>query len=302
MKTFLRNWKIWRDNMLQVLSMNQRNLRYVYPFNPRRHFPIADNKLLAKTVLAEHDVPVPATYYSYQYFFELRTLEQDLTRLESFVIKPARGRAGGGIIVIDHREGDEWVSVGGTRYDIDALRKHMSDIVFGIHSFSLADEAIVEAKVEPHAFMREYSPLGLADIRVILHQHAPVMAMMRVPTQASDGKANIHQGAIGVGIDMTNGITTHAMHQGRPVETHPDTGVALLHQQIPFWSELLQYSRQAAEIVPLKYLGVDIVLSSSGPMILEVNARPGIEIQNANLAGMRPVLEHIQHGIAGDRS
>ena len=49
----------------------------------------------------------------------------------------------------------------------------------------------------------------------------------------------------------------------------------------------------AAEAVPLKYLGVDIAISDQGPVMIEINARPGIEIQNANNKAMRPILDEI---------
>jgi len=43
---------------------------------------------------------------------------------------------------------------------------------------------------------------GLPDIRVIAYNMVPVMAMMRIPTKESGGKANIHGGACAVGIDI----------------------------------------------------------------------------------------------------
>jgi predicted ATP-grasp superfamily ATP-dependent carboligase len=44
----------------------------------------------------------------------------------------------------------------------------------------------------------------------------------------------------------------------------------------------------------LGYVGVDIVLDVSGPMVLEVNKRPGLEIQNTNLAGLLQRLKYIE--------
>jgi predicted ATP-grasp superfamily ATP-dependent carboligase len=44
-------------------------------------------------------------------------------------------------------------------------------------------------------------------------------------------------------------------------------------------------------VTGLGYLGVDIVLDrDKGPMLLELNARPGISIQNANRFGLRDRL------------
>jgi len=41
------------------------------------------------------------------------------------------------------------------------------------------------------------------------------MGELRLPTKDSSGKANLHLGGIGVGIDMGTGVTTTAIHKGR---------------------------------------------------------------------------------------
>lgn len=287
------NWrKAWR-NTKQVLSMNERNLHYVYPHNHRRHFPIADNKLQTKEIVQKLDVPTPQTYFVYSYFYEMRNLKSDLEQHSDFVIKPASGSGGGGIVVISGKQGDNWVSIGGTVYTLEDLRKHISDIVFGVYSFGLHDQAIIESRVIQHTEVAELSPYGLADVRIILCQHEPVLAMIRLATTGSNGTANLHQGAIGVGVNINSGVTQHATEKRKEITQHPDSGVNLLNRQIPHWDTILETAEKVAKAVPLKYIGVDIAVSTSGPKLLEINARPGIEIQNANQQGMRSILELI---------
>lgn len=278
----------------EVLAMNRRNLHFIYPRNARQYFPIADDKLLAKEILVPAGVPMPQTYRIYSYFFELRNLEQDLSAYRDFVIKPAQGSGGNGIIVIAGRDVDgNWVGVGGKVYTPFDLQKHITDILYGIYSFDLGDRAIIESRVEQHPDMQTLSPLGLADVRIILCDVKPVMAMTRVPTRQSSGKANLHQGAVGVAIDIESGITTHGRFLGEDVDTHPDTGIALIGRRIPHWLEIREVALRAAKAVPLKYLGVDIVVSKQGPMLLEINVRPGLEIQNVNQRGMLGVLKRL---------
>ena len=278
----------------QVLSINQRNLHYVYTHNDRKHFPIADNKLKTKELLANADIPLPKTYATFQSFFELMDLAERLEPYPEFVIKPASGSGGGGILVISGKtkQGD-WQSIGGTTYSLEDLRKHISDIIFGVYSFDLNDQAIIEERIQQHPDVDRLSPHGLADVRLILCQNEPVLAMIRLATQDSHGTANLHQGAIGVGVDIATGITTHASQHGESTDTHPDSGIELLGHCIPYWSDSLQVGIRIAKQVPLKYIGVDIALSKEGPRLLEINARPGIEIQNVNATGMRPLLESI---------
>ena len=291
--SWIENWQKLHKGSAQVLTMNQRNLDFIYPNNARKHFPIADNKLLTKQILGESGIPVPKTYQSYSSFFELRHLEKNLAPCHEFVIKPAHGSGGGGILVISDKTNDRWVTISGHTYTATDLRKHIADIIFGVYSFGLSDQAIIEARVDQHSRLNELSPFGLSDVRIILCHNKPVLSMLRVPTQNSDGKANLHQGALGVGIDIKTGCGIHAIHDGVPLKHHPDTGIALLGRKLPFWDEILRISCQAAQAVPLKYLGVDLAIANDGPLILEINVRPGIGIQNANMLGMRPLLEQI---------
>ena len=290
-----------RERAAKVLSMNRRNLHYIYTRNQRKHFPLADDKLLAKEVLIKAGVSMPKTHRIYSYFYELRDLENELGAYDDFVIKPAQGSGGNGIIVIVGRNGDDWVGISGKIYSAFDLRKHISDIIFGIYSFDLGDRAIIESRIVQHAEMSELSPLGLADVRVIMCDNIPVMSMTRVPTKQSDGKANLHQGALGVAIDIGSGVTTDARFLGQSIEKHPDTGIAVLGRTLPYWSEVIALAERAAQAVPLKYLGVDISISPDGPLLLEINVRPGLEIQNVNGRGMLPVLQAITaNGVARD--
>ena len=151
----------------------------------------------------------------------------------------------------------------------------------------MMDKAIIEQRIVQHDVINSICDLGLSDIRVILYKDQPVMAMSRIPTSESDGKANLHQGAIGLGIDIETGETTHAIKDGQRIDVHPDSKQSIIGLSIPFWQQVIDMSVKAAEAVPLKYLGVDIAISNQGPVMIEINARPGIEIQNANNIPMR---------------
>lgn len=290
LREFFSRMSAARERAATVLSMNRRNLHYIYTRNERRHFPLADDKLLAKEVLVAAGVRMPESYRVYSYFYELRNLEQELDAYHDFVIKPAQGSGGNGIIVIVGRSGRDWLGISGKIYTLYDLKKHISDIIFGVYSFDLGDRAIIESRITQHPEMQELSPLGLADVRIIMCDDQPVMSMSRVPTRQSDGKANLHQGALGVAIDIASGITTHARFLGQPIDRHPDSGIALLGRKLPYWPEIIGLAGLAARAVPLKYLGVDISISPDGPQLLEINVRPGLEIQNVNERGMLQVL------------
>lgn len=113
------------------------------------------------------------------------------------------------------------------------------------------------------------------------------MAMARVPTAESGGLANLHQGALGLGIDLGTGITTGGVYKNRCVTHAPNSNKPLAGIQIPHWKDILDTATQSSLIFGLGYLGVDIVIDRlQGPMVIEVNARPGLNIQLANATGL----------------
>lgn len=273
-----------------VLSMNQRNLEYIYPNNQRQDFPIADNKLLTKRYLSEL-VPVPKTYLEYDSFFGLRNLQKDLLNLPDFVIKPAQGSGGGGILVVEKKAQTWYCS--GEPVSLESFRKHMTDILFGVYSYGLSDIVMVEEKLVSHTIINQISPFGLSDIRIIIYKNQAAMAMLRVPTKQSKGKANLHQGAIGIGIDINSGVTQNAIHSDRKITTHIDTGSELIGVAIPMWEQFLSMGKLIAENIPLGYFGIDLCLTETGPVLLEINVRPGIAIQDVNAQGLRKILRGI---------
>lgn len=280
----------FHKNSRGVLSINQRNLQYIYPKNRREHYPLADDKVLTKELLIPAGVPMPKTFMTYGNFYELANLADDLAGHNDFVIKPAKGRVGGGIITVSERRGNNWLSLNGQEYSLNHLKRHISDIIFGVFSYDLQDRAIIEELILQHRDLQRLSPFGLADVRLIIMDDKTIMPMLRVPTKDSDGKSNLHQGALGVGIDLQTGITNNAVWMGKEITHHPDSSFPLIGQQLPFWAEIIKIGETASRATPLNYLGVDIGIGRQGPVMLEINVRPGLEIQNINNCGLRTAM------------
>ncbi len=290
-------YQVNKENAQKVLGMNRRNLGYIYPNNPRKFFEFANNKLMTKELLDKNALSIPTTYLTVSYFYELKNLEKEFRKLNSFVIKPSNGSGGNGIVVITDYKDGKWFSISGKELSFKAIKKHIADIIFGVYSFGLNDTAIVEERILQNDLITTLSPLGLADVRMINYKGRNLRAMLRIATVASDGKANLHQGGIGVAIDLDSGITFAAQIDKDDISHHPDTDVNLLDINIPYWKELSALCEDTAKVIPMEYLGIDIALSTKGPVILEVNARPGIEIQNISQEGMIKALLEIDQGV-----
>jgi alpha-L-glutamate ligase-like protein len=288
-----RTWLAERSPRSEVYGINRRNADLVYTHNPRRHYPIADDKLLGKQHLAAAGVPVPVTMAVCEGLFAIPGVLARLDQAEHFVVKPANGSGGNGILVVCERVGEgAWRRPSGATLSIDDLQRHLASIILGAFSRKLDDRAFVESRIEAHPVFHGLWREGLCDLRIITLQGQPVMAMVRVPTAMSGGRANLHQGGIGLAVDLDTGRTVRALHRRRPITHHPESGAALLGIEMPLWQAVLDVSRRAAAAVPLGYLGVDVVVDvARGPMVLEINARPGIEIQNVHGRGLGAALE-----------
>lgn len=285
-----------RIKQLGILGMNCRNADYIHKFNPRKNFPLVDNKLKTKELAILNNIAVPKLYCTIQIEAQLKQLKPALQDCQDFVVKPAHGSGGDGIIVITGRRKDYYQKSNGSFMTQDELEHHISNILSGMYSLGgHRDLALIEARVKFDPIFESVSYQGVPDIRMIVFLGYPTMGMVRLPTRASTGKANLHQGAIGVGIDLATGITKQGVWHNHLTDTHPDTGNEISDIQIPDWRNLMDISARCYEITGLGYLGVDIVLDrNAGPLMLELNARPGLSIQLANRCGLLPRLRKVE--------
>ncbi len=277
--------------------MNARNFLYIQKYNSSEAKRIADDKLETKKVLLEHDVNTTDLFASFYTREEIRNFDWNTLPADGFVIKPARGYGGGGILVMKEWNHYRGKTITGEEVTIRELESHLLDILEGAYSLQfLPDKAYIEERVRIHPFFKKLTNLGIPDIRFIVFNKVPVMSMIRIPTEESGGKANLHQGAIGIGIDMRTGITTHAVYKDRNVYTLPGTKLKIRGTKVPDWDELLRLAAQVQLASGLDYAGVDIVFDAKkGPVVLEINARPGLSIQIANKASLRERLERVEH-------
>lgn len=291
---------------LGVVGINMRNARYLLPNNPRRLYRFVDDKLETKALAVREGLAIPETYAVIRTPHDASLLESHLGDHASFVIKPARGSGGKGVLVIDARENGRYVKPSGASLSGDEMRHHVANILAGL--FSLGghrDCALVEYRVRPAQVLTSISHQGAPDIRIVMLHGYPVMAMLRAATKESDGRANLHQGALGIGIDIASGRTVRAVHHGSPLTRHPDLGVDLIGLQLPQWDKILDIAVTCQEMTGLGYLGVDLMIDETlGPLMIEVNARPGLAIQMANGIGLmrrlEPVVDqHRRHPGAG---
>lgn len=272
-----------------VVGINARNHRYVMPNNPRALYRLVDDKVLTKQLADRVGIAVPKLYGVISTVHDANSFEQIINDKKDFVIKPAHGSGGKGILIIQNRRKDSFIKASGAVIDKKTLGHHIANILGGVYSLGgQVDQAIIEYRVKFDPVFSTISYQGVPDIRMLVYKGIPAMAMLRLPTQQSDGKANLHQGAVGVGVELATGLTSFAVCNDRRITEHPDFGTLLSNLEIPGWEDLLLLAARCYEFAPLGYLGVDLVLDAElGPLVLELNARPGLAIQIANGEGLQ---------------
>ncbi len=298
-------------NAKKLLGLNARSLDYIRPYNKKKAKRLADDKILSKRALKKGGIPVPKLLAKIRTADELENF--DWTTLPStFALKPNRGFGGGGILVVygrkkiskkNFQENSQeviepvWIKSDGSKVTVDDLKSHILNILDG--AFSLAnmpDTAFFEERLTLLKLFKPYAYKGIPDIRVIVFNRIPVMAMLRLPTKESGGKANLQQGGIGIGIDLATGVTTTAvLGKGKIIDYVPGTRMLLSGIRIPYWKDILLLAVKSQEISGMGFLGADVAIDRErGPVFLEINARPGLSIQVANLSGLKERLERIK--------
>lgn len=281
----------------KILGMNARSILYS-PLNSSQARSYCTSKFATKVLLRSKDISTAEVY-------SIFALNEDVVEFdwrsltENFVIKPTNGHAGKGIVAFRRKLEDEdiWIDTLGDRWSLEDIKLHCFDILEGQYStHGLRHNVIVEERIPIHPKLLKYSYKGTPDIRVIIFNQVPIMALLRLPTKESEGRANQSQGAIGVGIDMATGITTYAAaHKNQLIKYLPGTKKKLNGIKIPMWNTLLKTAVEASNAAGLIYSGVDMFIhKEKGPMVVELNAYPGLSIQVANKAGLRRRLERVE--------
>ena len=283
-------------NEAGVMGVNRRNAEYTLKYNSRDHYPLVDDKLQTKKLALKAAIAVPELYGVFETESEVRNLKRIIQSIPDFVIKPARGSGGNGILVVSGRTKELFRKSDGVLMNMDEVKYHLFNVISGLYSLGgQPDKALIEYRVQFDPVFENISYQGVPDIRVIVFLGVPVMSMVRLPTRMSGGKANLHQGAIGAGIDIASGKTLTAVWKDNIVSEHPDTGNPVSGVKIPNWETLLKIAARCNALTGLGYIGVDLVLDKAkGPLILEMNARPGLNIQIANRAGLLPRLKLVE--------
>lgn len=287
---------MWFFKNYGILGQNARNLNYIGEFNDDLAKKLADSKLKTKEFLANKWVKVSENLAIIKTHHELEDFDLHSLPLP-FVVKPNAGYGGKWIIIFEKKdENENFLSNDGQVYTLEQLKEHIKDILDGFYSLSgNRDKVIFERKIVLDKSIELLWKFWLPDIRVIVFNSVPVIAMLRVPTANSKGKANLHGGACGLGIDIGSGKITYITQFKKMIKSIPGIG-DVRGVEIPHWEDILKLAVKVQQVTNIGYIGCDIVLDDHfGPLLLEMNVRPGLEVQVANKVPLLERLKKVQN-------
>ncbi|UII76776.1 hypothetical protein LV716_03010 [Flagellimonas sp. HMM57] len=274
-----------------VMGLNKRNLELIYPNNKREHYSLADDKVKTKEILHRNNIACAETYSIITKVSEIKKKWKSCQDKNAMAIKPANGCGGGGIKILKKTSDGQWKS--GEKIITEAqIFQHITSIVSGFFSMNSSDSCLIEECIVPHPFFAEIYDEGVPDFRVITLKGKPIMGMLRMPTSKSDGKANLHQRGVGIGVNLEKGTLTQVYDGNRYLDHHPDNPIKIFGKPIPYWKEMIALSIKTSKVFPLDYLGIDLVIDAAkGPQIMEINVRPGLGIQLVNKCGLENAVK-----------
>jgi ribosomal protein S6--L-glutamate ligase len=173
---------------------------------------LSRDKLKSLQVLAEHQINMPSTYFSND-FHDVEVLVKSKLGYP-FILKVLEGTQGLGVHLIKN----------------EPTAQNFFD-----HFANSKTQVILQEFIKESAGR---------DLRIITAGDSIIASMERIAPQ-NEFRSNIHRGAVGYNIKLSN--------------------------------DEQQMAINALKAIGLKFGGVDIIRSKRGPLILEINSSPGLE-------------------------
>src|SRR5690606_36278718 len=163
-------WKTWKALEAKgIMGINRRNADYVLQYNKRSLYPIVDDKILTKQRALAAGINVPEMYGIIETEKQIAGLDRIIGGRNDFVIKPAQGAGGDGILVVADRFEGRYKTVSGRIISHDEIEQQLPTILSGLYSLGgHRDRALIEYRATPDPIFKRFGYQGWPDTRIIV--------------------------------------------------------------------------------------------------------------------------------------
>jgi hypothetical protein len=275
---------------------NDRHWDITHTCNNQGWATVAEDKMLAETMLKAGGVPVPETIAvidkSPRIYPGVRkiTTAEELKDLVTFDLgdglfgKIVGGMVSFGAFRIDAADATHLTCAGQEPVTYAAF---MDNVVAG-------NAYVVQRKLSNHPDIAKYCS-SLATVRMVnLVKDDGVfvpMAIIKLPQGKNIADAFWRPGNLASEVDVTSGRVKTVAQRADPVvalmDDHPEQS-GLMGMTLPHWDKVLEINAKAASLFgPIRYQSTDIAITPTGPALVELNYGGGFDLpQYASGRGM----------------
>jgi len=188
--------------------------------------------------------------------------------------------------------------LGGT--DVNKVYSKNIKNIEDYHEECVSNKIFLEEMVIQHKDMSKLAPESCNTMRIVTFNDNGKPRIMWIGLRVGNGinsVDNFHAGGMALKVDMKTGklIGSARDKDLEEYSEHPITRVPFDGFQIPYFDEVkkmvLELSKKSNKIL---VLGLDVAVTSNGPVIIEANRRPGFDIiQVVDRVGRMDIIEEI---------
>ena len=183
--------------------------------------------------------------------------------------KENRGMFGFGTFVICEAEGDRLFLEGEGWFSYERCL----DLLIGKAVY------ILQPVVRSHAFFNRYTDhLATVRVCVIVTRNGPKVpfTVLKLPSTGNISDHFWRMGNLACEVEPTTGVILRARTKGPlgivDYTNHPETGARIVGEIVPYWDDVLELARCAAQVfAPVRYQSMDVGITRSGPILIEIN-------------------------------
>ncbi|NRB84490.1 MAG: hypothetical protein HRU49_12055 [Winogradskyella sp.] len=280
-------------NYLDYLSLKEQRTLQTHPKLHRQDLvTILDNKLEFALLAKGSNIKVPevisynlkSKFYFDSEISEIFELDELIcfyeerfiaSKLDSLFMRPIDGNSG----------------VGCFKLYKDKVQQQLSN--FG--ETILKSNYIASEVIKQHSDIDRIHPNCINTLRLVTlikedETTEIISAFMRFGVGNSDVD-NASSGGFFAGININEGTLKKKGHflpqfGGAEIYVHPDSGFPLQGFKIPYYKEACEAVLGAVKVIPDRLIGWDVAISIDGPLIIEANSQPHMQMSNIAHGGM----------------